>query len=99
MQGMYIYMFLFHISQDFKDYIFYTISPFLCVSILNFIGQFGNFKSKDMQYGMAPSRYEGIDGQQWDGATGKKTDICGMHLHPSGILGATPDLLLGEETV
>ena len=25
-----------------------------------------------------------------EGATGKKTDICGMYLKPSGMLGATP---------
>ena len=49
-----------------------------------------------MQYG---TQYEGIAVQQWEIATGKTADMCGMYLHPTGILGATPDRLLGEEGV
>ena len=29
----------------------------------------------------------------------KQTDRCGMYLHSSGMMGATPDILLGEESV
>ena len=49
-----------------------------------------------MQYG---TQYEGIAVQQWEIVTGKKADMCGMYLHPNGMLGATPDILLGDEGV
>ena len=49
-----------------------------------------------MQYG---THYEGIAVQQWEIATGKNVDMCGMYLHPTGMLGATSDRLLGEEGV
>ena len=48
---------------------------------------------------MAHSMYECNDVQQWDGATGKKPGICEMYLHPSGMLGATPDRLLEVKTL
>ena len=66
------------------------------MSILNFIGQHGNLKLKGMQYG---TQYEGIAVHQWDGTTGKKANIYGIYLHPSGMPSATPDRLLGEECV
>ena len=40
---------------------------------------------------MAHNMYECIYVQQWDGTIGKTTNICGMNLHPSGMLGAIPD--------
>ena len=49
-----------------------------------------------MQYG---TQYEGIAVQQWEITTGKTADMFGMYLHPTGMLGATPDRLLGEEGV
>ena len=42
---------------------------------------------------------EGIAVQQWASATGKNVDICEMYFHPYGILGATPERLLGGENI
>ena len=42
-----------------------------------------------MQYGT----HEGIAVQQWEIATGKKADMCGIYLHPTGMLSATPNRL------
>ena len=49
-----------------------------------------------MQYG---SQYEGIAVLQWEIETGKKVDMCGMYLHPTGMLGATANRLWGEKGV
>ena len=49
-----------------------------------------------MQYG---TQYEGITVQQWAIATGKKADMCGMYLHSTGMLHATPNRLCGENGV
>ena len=34
--------------------------------------------------------------RQWENATGQRSQECGLYLHKSGVLGATPDRLVGD---